>query len=80
MKETMVVTALERPNFYAETYNNQGDTMVKSNFNLQGASVNRWAPVYSNNDTVTQQHGACLWGGCGTSVSSLSIDKYKLNS
>jgi hypothetical protein len=37
--ETMVVTALERPNFYAETYNNQGDTMPKkeSNFNLQGA-------------------------------------------
>ncbi|MBW4449176.1 MAG: pentapeptide repeat-containing protein [Spirirestis rafaelensis WJT71-NPBG6] len=37
--ETMIVTALERPNFYAETYNNQGDTMPKkeSNFNLQGA-------------------------------------------
>jgi uncharacterized protein YjbI with pentapeptide repeats len=37
--EIMVVTALERPNFYAETYNNQGDTMPKkeSNFNLQGA-------------------------------------------
>jgi uncharacterized protein YjbI with pentapeptide repeats len=37
--ENMVVTALERPNFYAETYNNQGDTMPKkeSNFNLQGA-------------------------------------------
>ena len=40
--ETMVVTALERPGFYAETYNNQGDTMPQSpkkqsNFNLQGA-------------------------------------------
>jgi uncharacterized protein YjbI with pentapeptide repeats len=37
--ETMVVTALERPNFYAQTYNNQGDTMPRkeSNFNLQGA-------------------------------------------
>ncbi|MGI8502134.1 MAG: pentapeptide repeat-containing protein [Hassallia sp.] len=40
--ETMVVTALERPGFYAETYNNQGDTMPQSpkkqsTFNLQNA-------------------------------------------
>lgn len=38
--ENMVMTALERPNFYAQTYNNQGDTMStghrkQSNFNLQ---------------------------------------------
>lgn len=42
--ETMVVTVLERPNFYAETYNYQGDTISQnfnkqSNFNLQGAQV-----------------------------------------
>lgn len=42
--ETMVVTALERPNFYAQTYNNQGDTISGapkqvSNFDLQGAQV-----------------------------------------
>jgi uncharacterized protein YjbI with pentapeptide repeats len=40
--ETMVITALERPNFYAETYNNKGDTMSQSpkkqsTFNLQNA-------------------------------------------
>ena len=40
--ETMVVTALERPGFYAETYNNKGDTMSQnpkkqSTFNLQGS-------------------------------------------
>jgi hypothetical protein len=37
----MVITALEHPSFYAQNYNNQGDTMPKSkresNFNLQGA-------------------------------------------
>jgi uncharacterized protein YjbI with pentapeptide repeats len=40
--ETMVMTALQSPKFYAENYNNQGDTMSQSpkkqsNFNLQGA-------------------------------------------
>lgn len=40
--ETMVVTALQSPKFYAENYNNRGDTMSQSpkkqsNFNLQGA-------------------------------------------
>ncbi len=37
--ENMVMTALERPGFYAQTYNNQGDTMPgkKSKFDLQGA-------------------------------------------
>jgi hypothetical protein len=38
----MVITALERPSFYAQNYQNQGDTMSQSpkkqsNFNLQGA-------------------------------------------
>ncbi|BAZ18816.1 pentapeptide repeat-containing protein (plasmid) [Calothrix sp. NIES-4071] len=42
--ETMVVTALERPNFYAQTYNNQGDTISGapeqvSNFDMSGAQV-----------------------------------------
>jgi uncharacterized protein YjbI with pentapeptide repeats len=41
--QTMVVTALQRPNFYAQTYQNQGDTIMPegskriSHFNLQGA-------------------------------------------
>jgi|688.fasta_scaffold02648_25 uncharacterized protein YjbI with pentapeptide repeats len=40
--ENMVMTALERPSFYAQNYHNQGDTMSQSpkkqsNFNLQGA-------------------------------------------
>ncbi|OKH13396.1 hypothetical protein FACHB389_36170 [Nostoc calcicola FACHB-389] len=40
--ETMVMTALQSPKFYAQNYNNQGDTMSQSpkkqsNFNLQGA-------------------------------------------
>nr|WP_225912534.1 hypothetical protein [Nostoc flagelliforme] len=40
--ENMVMTALERPSFYANNYKNQGDTMSQSpkkqsNFNLQGA-------------------------------------------
>ncbi|MEC4813629.1 MAG: pentapeptide repeat-containing protein [Scytonema sp. PMC 1069.18] len=37
--ENMVMTALERPSFYAQNYNNQGDTMPRkeSHFNLQGA-------------------------------------------
>ncbi|MHC5720332.1 MAG: pentapeptide repeat-containing protein, partial [Nostoc sp.] len=40
--ENMVMTALERPSFYAGNYTNQGDTMSQSskkesNFNLQNA-------------------------------------------
>jgi uncharacterized protein YjbI with pentapeptide repeats len=41
--QNMVVTALQRPSFYAQTYQNQGDTIMpegskrESNFNLQGA-------------------------------------------
>ncbi|MBD0390399.1 MAG: low-complexity protein, partial [Nostoc sp. C3-bin3] len=40
--ETMVVTALQNPKFYAQTYSNQGNTMSQSpnkqsNFDLKGA-------------------------------------------
>lgn len=40
--ENMVMTALERPSFYAQTYHNQGDTMPEapkkvSNFDLKNA-------------------------------------------
>nr|WP_322666209.1 pentapeptide repeat-containing protein [Dendronalium sp. ChiSLP03b]MDZ8208996.1 pentapeptide repeat-containing protein [Dendronalium sp. ChiSLP03b] len=54
--ENMVMTALERPSFYAQTYQNQGDTIMsegskkQSNFNLQGA---QFAGGLVNADTVT---------------------------
>ncbi|MFL9455885.1 pentapeptide repeat-containing protein [Tolypothrix bouteillei VB521301_2] len=50
--ETMVVTALQSPSFYANTYNNQGDTMPRrvDNFNLQGAQI---AGGIINTDTIT---------------------------
>ncbi len=55
--ETMVVTALERPGFYAQTYNNQGDIMPQnykkeSNFNLQNA---QFGGGLVNADTVTTE-------------------------
>ncbi|OYD95163.1 hypothetical protein CDG77_10595 [Nostoc sp. 'Peltigera membranacea cyanobiont' 213] len=53
--ETMVVTALQSPKFYAQTYSNQGDTMSQSpkkesHFNLQGA---QFGGGLVNADTVT---------------------------
>ncbi|BAY27505.1 hypothetical protein NIES2100_73300 [Calothrix sp. NIES-2100] len=54
--ETMITTTLERPNFYVETYTNQGDTIMpegskkQSNFNLQGA---QFAGDIVNAETVT---------------------------
>jgi uncharacterized protein YjbI with pentapeptide repeats len=53
--ETMVNTALQSPKFYANNYNNQGDTMSQSpkkqsNFNLQGA---QFAGGIVNAETVT---------------------------
>jgi len=55
--ETMVMTALERPSFYAQTYQNQGDTMPQhskkeSNFNLQNA---RFGGGLVNADTVNAE-------------------------
>ncbi|BAZ64722.1 hypothetical protein NIES4105_104550 (plasmid) [Calothrix sp. NIES-4105] len=51
--ENMVMTALERPSFYAETYNNQGDTMPESkkvfNFDQKGAD---FSGGFVNADTV----------------------------
>ena len=52
--ETMVVTALQSPKFYAQTYSNQGDTMSQSpkkqsNFDLKGA---QFAGGLVNADTV----------------------------
>ncbi|MBE8968467.1 pentapeptide repeat-containing protein [Nostocales cyanobacterium LEGE 12452] len=54
--ETMITTALERPSFYAQTYQNQGDTIMsegskkQSNFDLKGA---QFAGGLVNADTVT---------------------------
>ncbi len=53
--ETMVVTALQSPKFYARTYSNQGETMSQSpnkqsNFDLKGA---QFAGDLVNADTVT---------------------------
>ncbi|QLE59662.1 pentapeptide repeat-containing protein [Nostoc sp. TCL26-01] len=54
--QTMVVTALQRPSFYAQTYQNQGDTIMPDsskqvfNNNLQGA---QFAGSLVNADTVT---------------------------
>jgi len=55
--QTMVMTALQSPKFYAENYNNQGDTMSQSpkkqsNFNLQGA---QFAGGLVDADTVNAQ-------------------------
>ncbi len=55
--ETMVVTALQNPKFYAQTYSNQGNTMSQSpnkqaNFALKGA---QFAGGLVNADTVTAQ-------------------------
>ena len=53
--QNMVVTALQRPNFYAQTYQNQGDTIMaegskkQSNFDLKGA---QFAGGLVNADTV----------------------------
>ncbi|BAY41489.1 hypothetical protein NIES2111_58850 (plasmid) [Nostoc sp. NIES-2111] len=53
--ENMVMTALERPSFYAQTYQNQGDTIMSKsskqvfNNNLQGA---QFAGGLVNADTV----------------------------
>ena len=38
--ENMVMTALERPSFYAQTYNNQGDTTVSGDRNINMGSGN----------------------------------------
>ncbi|MBD2682271.1 pentapeptide repeat-containing protein [Nostoc paludosum FACHB-159] len=38
--ETMVMTALERPSFYAQTYQNQGDTIVTGNRNINTGGGN----------------------------------------
>ncbi|MDM3845960.1 MAG: pentapeptide repeat-containing protein [Aphanizomenon gracile PMC638.10] len=54
--ENMITTALERPSFYAQTYQNQGDTIMaegskkQSNFDLKGA---QFAGGLVNADTVT---------------------------
>lgn len=54
--QNMVVTALQRPSFYAQTYQNQGDTIMSEsskqvfNNNLQGA---QFAGGLVNADTVT---------------------------
>jgi uncharacterized protein YjbI with pentapeptide repeats len=54
--QNMVVTALQRPSFYAQTYQNQGDTIMaeaskkQSNFDLKGA---QFAGGLVNADTVT---------------------------
>lgn len=56
--QNMVVTALQRPSFYAQTYQNQGDTIMaegskkQSNFDLKGA---QFAGGLVNADTVTAQ-------------------------
>ncbi len=55
--ENMVMTALERPSFYAQTYQNQGDTMPQhpkkeSNFNLQNA---QFGGGLVNADTVNAE-------------------------
>ncbi|QIR41708.1 CHAT domain-containing protein (plasmid) [Tolypothrix sp. PCC 7910] len=55
--ENMVMTALERPSFYAQNYNNQGDTMPQgskkeSNFNLQNA---QFGGGLVNADTVNAE-------------------------
>jgi uncharacterized protein YjbI with pentapeptide repeats len=56
--ENMVMTALERPSFYAENYNNQGDTIMsegskkQSNFDLKGA---QFGGGLVNADTVNAQ-------------------------
>ncbi|MHC5917361.1 MAG: pentapeptide repeat-containing protein [Nostoc sp.] len=55
--ENMVITALQSPKFYAENYNNQGDTMSQSskkesNFNLQGA---QFGGGLVNADTVNAE-------------------------
>ncbi|MBD2534636.1 hypothetical protein H6G97_36240 [Nostoc flagelliforme FACHB-838] len=55
--ETMVVTALQSPKFYAQTYSNQGNTMSQSpnkqcNFDLKGA---QFAGGLVNADTVPAQ-------------------------
>jgi hypothetical protein len=53
--QNMVVTALQRPSFYAQTYQNQGDTIMaeaskkQSNFDLKGA---QFAGGLVNADTV----------------------------
>ncbi|MEA5567790.1 pentapeptide repeat-containing protein [Anabaena sp. UHCC 0399] len=57
--ETMITTTLERPSFYAENYNNQGDTIMPDsskqvfNNNLQNA---QFAGGLVNADTVNAQH------------------------
>jgi CHAT domain-containing protein len=53
----MVMTALQSPKFYAQNYNNQGDTMSQSskkesNFNLQGA---QFGGGLVNADTVNAE-------------------------
>ncbi|MBC1281016.1 pentapeptide repeat-containing protein [Nostoc sp. UCD121] len=56
--QNMVMTALQRPSFYAQTYQNQGDTIMsegskkQSNFDLKGA---QFAGGLVNADTVTAQ-------------------------
>jgi uncharacterized protein YjbI with pentapeptide repeats len=56
--ENMITTALERPSFYAQTYQNQGDTIMsegskkQSNFDLKGA---QFAGGLVNADTVNAQ-------------------------
>jgi uncharacterized protein YjbI with pentapeptide repeats len=56
--QNMVVTALQRPSFYAQTYQNQGDTIMpegskkQSNFDLKGA---QFGGGLVNADTVNAQ-------------------------
>lgn len=56
--ENMITTALERPSFYAQTYQNQGDTIMaegskkQSNFDLKGA---QFGGGLVNADTVNAQ-------------------------
>nr|WP_313954966.1 pentapeptide repeat-containing protein [Nostoc sp. FACHB-145] len=55
--QTMVMTALQSPKFYAQNYNNQGDSMSQSpkkesNFNLQNA---QFGGGLVNAETVTAQ-------------------------
>jgi uncharacterized protein YjbI with pentapeptide repeats len=66
--ENMVVTALQRPNFYAGTYNNQGDTMSDKSSNIKFGNVGGDIGAFAGGD-IQGVAGKDITGAVGGDIS-----------
>ncbi len=81
--ENMVVTALQKPNFYAPNYQNQGNTAVGNNRNIKidtGNYNERIEGNYNQNSETTQSmSGGTMHGGMQAAAGDNSTQQMETN-